>query len=91
MQAEVSERSSSTRCKDALGLTELKLVPTAGDEFEAERAQWDDGNNVVALEPGVVVAYERNEATNAKLTRPASRCSPSPARSSAAVAAAATA
>ena len=40
---------------------------TGGDEFEAERNQWDDGNNVVALEPGVVVAYERNEATNAKL------------------------
>jgi hypothetical protein len=32
-------------------------VPTAGDEFEAERTQWDDGNNVVALAPGVVVAY----------------------------------
>jgi arginine deiminase len=55
--------------KDALGLERLKLVPTAGDEFEAERTQWDDGNNVVALEPGVVVAYERNEATNAKLAK----------------------
>jgi Arginine deiminase len=31
--------------------------------------QWDDGNNVVALEPGVVVGYERNEATNAKLAK----------------------
>ena len=39
-------------------------VATGGDYFEAEREQWDDGNNVVALEPGVVVAYERNTGTN---------------------------
>jgi arginine deiminase len=65
--AEVSERGFLDEVKDALGLEQLKLVPTAGDEFEAERTQWDDGNNVVALAPGVVVAYERNEATNAKL------------------------
>ena len=45
------------------------MVPTGGDEFEAERNQWDDGNNVVALAPGVIVAYERNEATNFKLAK----------------------
>ena len=55
--------------KDALGLTELTVIPTGGDEFEAERNQWDDGNNVVALAPGVVVAYERNEATNTKFSK----------------------
>ena len=55
--------------RDALGLSDLELVPTAGDEFEAERAQWDDGNNVVALAPGSIVAYERNETTNAKLAK----------------------
>jgi arginine deiminase len=69
VQAEVSERTFLDEVKDALGLERLKLVATAGDEFEAERTQWDDGNNVVALEPGVVVAYERNEATNAKLSK----------------------
>ena len=69
VRAEVSERGFLDEVKDALGLAQLKLVPTAGDEFEAERTQWDDGNNVVALEPGVVVAYERNEATNAKLAK----------------------
>ena len=69
VQAEVSERTFLDEVKDALGLEQLKLVPTAGNEFEAERSQWDDGNNVVALEPGVVVAYERNEATNAKLSK----------------------
>jgi arginine deiminase len=69
VQGEVSERSFIDEVKDALGIEDLKLVTTGGDEFEAERNQWDDGNNVVALEPGVVVAYERNEATNAKLAK----------------------
>jgi arginine deiminase len=67
--AEISERPFLDEVKDALGLAELKLVPTAGNEFEAERSQWDDGNNVVALEPGVVVSYERNEATNLRLAK----------------------
>jgi arginine deiminase len=66
---EVSDRSFVDELKDALGLAELTLVATGGDEFEAERNQWDDGNNVVALAPGAVVAYERNEATNAKLAQ----------------------
>lgn len=65
----ISERTFLEEVQDALGLAELKLVPTAGDEFEAERTQWDDGNNVVALAPGTVVAYERNEATNARLSK----------------------
>jgi arginine deiminase len=67
--AEISERPFLEEVRDALGIEELRTVPTAGDEFEAERTQWDDGNNVVALAPGVVVAYERNEATNAKLAK----------------------
>jgi arginine deiminase len=67
--AKVSERSFVDELKDALGLTDLTLVATGGDEFEAERNQWDDGNNVVALSPGTIVAYERNEATNTKLAK----------------------
>jgi len=67
--AQLSARSFVDEVKDALGLEELKVVTTGGDEFEAERNQWDDGNNVVALAPGVIVAYERNEATNAKLVK----------------------
>jgi arginine deiminase len=66
---EVSERAFLDEVKDALGITDFTLVTTGGDEFEAERNQWDDGNNVVALSPGTVVAYERNEATNAKLAK----------------------
>src|SRR5204862_6569134 len=65
----LSERPFVDEVADALGLGKLRTVPTGGDEFEAERNQWDDGNNVVALSPGVVIAYERNEATNAKLTK----------------------
>jgi arginine deiminase len=69
VQGEVSERSFLDEMQEALGLADLKLVTTGGDEFEAERNQWDDGNNVVAVEPGVVIGYERNEATNTKLAK----------------------
>jgi arginine deiminase len=55
--------------QEALGLKELRVVPTGGDEFQQEREQWDDGNNVVALQPGLVVAYNRNEWTNARLRK----------------------
>jgi arginine deiminase len=51
----------------ALELSEVRLIPTGGDRYEAEREQWDDGNNVLALAPGVVVAYERNVDTNTRL------------------------
>ena len=53
----------------ALGVAKMRVVETGGDSFEAEREQWDDGNNVVALEPGVVVAYERNTGTNTALRK----------------------
>ena len=55
--------------KEALELKELRVVETAGDAYEVEREQWDDGNNVVALEPGVVVAYDRNTHTNTRLRK----------------------
>jgi arginine deiminase len=53
----------------ALGVAKMRVIETGGDSFEAEREQWDDGNNVVALEPGVVVAYERNTGTNTALRK----------------------
>jgi arginine deiminase len=55
--------------KEALGLKRLTVVPTGGDSWEAEREQWDDGNNVVAIEPGVVVGYDRNTHTNTLLRK----------------------
>jgi len=52
---------------DALGVKRLRTIPTGGDAFQQAREQWDDANNVVAVEPGVVVAYARNKRTNANL------------------------
>jgi arginine deiminase len=52
----------------ALDLPSLRLIATGGDRYEAEREQWDDGNNVLAIAPGVVLAYERNVDTNERLT-----------------------
>jgi arginine deiminase len=69
LAVELSDKSFLEEVQAALGLEELRTVPTGGDEFEAERNQWDDGNNVVALSPGTVVAYERNEATNTRLAK----------------------
>ena len=53
----------------ALGLPKLRVVETGGNAFAAEREQWDDGNNVVALEPGVVIGYDRNTYTNTLLRK----------------------
>lgn len=52
---------------DALGVGRIRAIPTGGDVFQRAREQWDDANNVVAVEPGVVVAYARNTRTNANL------------------------
>lgn len=60
----VADRHFIDVVKEALGISEMLVVPTGGDTYAAAREQWDDGNNVVALEPGVVVAYDRNELTN---------------------------
>ena len=55
--------------EQALGLGRLRKIPTGGDPFEAEREQWDDGNNLLCLEPGVVIAYDRNVDTNTRLRK----------------------
>jgi arginine deiminase len=53
----------------ALGLRSLRVLDTGGDAYATERQQWDSANNVVALEPGVVFAYDRNTHTNALMRR----------------------
>ena len=53
----------------AMGLPRLRTVATGGDAYEAEREQWDDGNNLLALAPGVVMAYNRNTYTNTLLRK----------------------
>ncbi len=52
---------------EAMGIERLRLIDTGLDPVTAEREQWDDGNNTLAIEPKVAVAYERNVETNARL------------------------
>ncbi|MFY9975517.1 MAG: arginine deiminase [Chromatiaceae bacterium] len=54
---------------EALNFKKLRIIETGGDHYAAERAQWDSGNNLVALSPGVVVAYDRNTWTNTELRK----------------------
>jgi len=52
-----------------LGVSDFNVIPTGGDPFETEREQWDDGNNLLCVEPGVVIAYSRNVDTNTRLRK----------------------
>jgi arginine deiminase len=56
-----------TAAAAAMGIDRLRLIDTGLDPVTAEREQWDDGNNTLALAPRMAVAYERNEETNAQL------------------------
>ena len=47
--------------------SETSSPPSAAASVAAEREQWDDGNNTLAIAPGRVIAYERNTETNARL------------------------
>lgn len=51
----------------AAGIDRMRVIDTGLDPVTAEREQWDDGNNTLAVAPGVVVAYQRNTATNERL------------------------
>ena len=53
----------------ALGLPDIKVLTPTQDVHAAEREQWDDGCNVLAVRPGVVVAYDRNVTTNTYLRK----------------------
>src|SRR4249919_3965045 len=55
--------------RTALGLSELRAIDTGGNVYDTERQQWDSGNNLVAIEPGVVIAYDRNTTTNSLLRK----------------------
>jgi len=52
---------------EAMGIDRLRVIDTGLDPVTAEREQWDDGNNTLALAPRLCVAYERNTETNARL------------------------
>ncbi len=51
----------------AMEIDTLEQIDTGLDPVTAEREQWDDGNNTLAIAPRVAVAYERNDETNARL------------------------
>ncbi|GLZ02207.1 arginine deiminase [Actinoplanes sp. NBRC 103695] len=58
-----------TAAAEAMGIDRLRIIDTGLDPVTAEREQWDDGNNTLAIAPRVCVAYERNVETNAQLER----------------------
>ena len=51
----------------AMEMDTLHQIDTGLDPVTAEREQWDDGNNTLAIAPRVAVAYERNDETNSRL------------------------
>jgi arginine deiminase len=63
------DHSLWTSLAEALDVSEVKLLTTDEDVRAAQREQWTDGNNYLALAPGVVVGYERNVGTNAMLEK----------------------
>ena len=61
------EKDLLSAVSDALHVKRLTVIETGGDQYQMEREQWDDANNTLALEPGVIVSYERNTHTIAKM------------------------
>ncbi|MEA4963050.1 arginine deiminase [Lutispora sp.] len=56
--------------KKALGIPSIKLIESGGgDAVTAAREQWNDSTNTLAIAPGVVVTYSRNEASNEVLRK----------------------
>ena len=49
---------------EAIGVDKIRVLKTPIDEMGAMREQWDDGNNFLAVSPGVIFGYERNTTTN---------------------------
>ena len=65
---EVENKSLVEVVGEALGVT-FRVVDTAGDIYAVQREQWNDANNILAVEPGVVVGYDRNTLTNTALRK----------------------
>ena len=55
--------------REALGLAQIRVVETAGNDYTRERTQWDSGANLVCVSPGVVFAYDRNTYVNTLLRK----------------------
>jgi arginine deiminase len=63
---------------DALGVPEIVVLSAEEDVRAAEREQWDDANNFLAVSPGVVIGYERNTVTNRMLEAHGIKVLPTP-------------
>ena len=61
------EKNLLSAVEDALKIKKITVVETGGDQYQMAREQWDDANNTLTLEPGLVVSYERNTHTIAKM------------------------
>ncbi|MCB0931796.1 MAG: arginine deiminase [Mycobacterium sp.] len=68
LSIQVENKSLVDVVGEALGVT-FRVVDTAGDIYGVQREQWNDANNVVAVEPGVVIGYDRNTLTNTALRK----------------------
>ncbi len=48
-----------------LGIKHIDIIYSGGDDsITAAREQWGDSTNTLAIQPGKVICYDRNEATN---------------------------
>ena len=55
---------------EALGLPDVEIIHSGdGDPITAAREQWGDSTNCLTVAPGVVIVYNRNQATNRVLQR----------------------
>ncbi len=56
--------------RNELKLSAVDLIRCGGtDSIAAQREQWNDGSNTLAIAPGVVVTYDRNYVTNELLEK----------------------
>jgi arginine deiminase len=64
-----SNRSLWDALAAAMGVAEVTVLITDEDIRAAMREQWDDGNNYLAVAPGVILGYDRNDTTNTMLRK----------------------
>ncbi|WP_027469800.1 arginine deiminase [Deefgea rivuli] len=69
IEATIEKKSFVDVVAESLNFKKLRVVETGGDHYASERQQWDSGNNLVAVSPGVVFAYDRNTETNTQLRK----------------------
>ena len=62
---EISERTGlQATLSEVLERDDVRVLRATQDVRAAEREQWNDADNYLAIAPGVVVGYERNTDTN---------------------------